>query len=29
MVRPVVGCGDRHDVSIVLIFLHLFEKVMG
>ena len=29
MVRPVVGCGGRHDVSIVLIFLHLFEKVMG
>ena len=26
MVRPVVGCGGRHDVSTVLIFLHLFEK---
>ena len=26
MVRPFVGCGGRHDVSRVLIFLHLFEK---
>jgi len=23
---PVVGCGGRHDVSIVSIFLHLLGK---
>jgi len=26
MVRPVVGCGGRHDVSIMSIFLHLLGK---
>ncbi len=29
MVLSVVGCGGRHDVLIVSIFLHLFEKVTG
>ena len=26
IVRSVVGCGGQHDVLIVSIFLHLFEK---